>query len=82
MVEKENYYLYENQIKSIIVTLDYICSVWNSIKDVDLEEIKTNWIGKDCEIFIGKFLENEKYFDNLENILEDFKHLYNKIYDI
>ena len=83
MPEKiENIELYREQIKSIIVTIDYIFSVWNDIKQRDLEEIKYNWEGKECEIFIGKFLENELYFKKLENLLDIFKGLYDKITEI
>lgn len=83
MPEKiENIELYREQIKSIIVTIDYIFSIWNDIKQRDLEEIKYNWEGKESEIFIGKFLENELYFKKLENLLDIFKGIYDKMTEI
>jgi hypothetical protein len=73
--------IYEDEIKSIIMGINYILSMWNNIKQIDLEEIKNNWEGKDCEIFVGKYLENELQFRELNNLLDIFQKLYNKIYD-
>ena len=82
MIEKKvDITIYADEIKSIIMGINYILSMWNDIKQRDLEEIKNNWEGKDCEIFIGKYLENELNFKKLENLLNIFQRIYSKIYD-
>ncbi len=80
-IDNKKFILYENQIKSIISTIEYIFSLWDDIKNIDLNDIKFYWKGNDCDIFINKYLENELFFNKLKELLCDYQLLYSKIYE-
>ena len=82
MIEnRENILLYKNQIKSIIVTINYILLMWDDIKNNDFYEMKNGWESIDCEIFINKYLENEISFNRLKELHQDFEILYKKLFE-
>ena len=82
MIEnRENILLYKNQIKSIIVTINYILSMWDDIKNNDFYEMKNSWESIDCEIFINKYLENEVSFNRLKELNNNFDILYKKLFE-
>lgn len=77
--KKENLNLYNNQIKSIIATINYILSLWEDIKKNELKEIEKNWKSIDSDIFIEKYLENEAVFNKLKELRDDYEILSKKI---